>query len=201
MRDEEGKGKGKGKGKDKGKMIFKIILTALMAASMAIPSAFLSGCSKTDDTSKEDNMNTYSIEKVEHEPGEPLTDDEIDELYGDGQLNSDWHVRKWYDISMEMIEKYQPDIIYYGYGINYAPYDNLPDASRYRMLANFYNQAKTTNPEGVVCNYKEGRSLPSEAVYNKERSSLADINPVPYQTDTSIGTKSWCYTTVSARTI
>lgn len=61
MRDEEGKGKGKGKGKDKGKMIFKIILTALMAASMAIPSAFLSGCSKTDDTSKEDNMNTYSI--------------------------------------------------------------------------------------------------------------------------------------------
>lgn len=92
MRDEEGKGKGK--------MIFKIILTALMAASMAIPSAFLSGCSKTDDTSKEDNMNTYSIEKVEHEPGEPLTDDEIDELYGDGQLNSDWHVRKWYDISM-----------------------------------------------------------------------------------------------------
>lgn len=102
---------------------------------------------------------------------------------------------------MEMIEKYQPDIIYYGYGINYAPYDNLPDASRYRMLANFYNQAKTTNPEGVVCNYKEGGSLPSEAVYNKERSSLADINPVPYQTDTSIGTKSWCYTTVSARTI
>ena len=122
------------------------------------------------------------------------TDNTPDELYGDGQLNSDWHIRKWYDISMEIINKYQPDIIYYDYGINYAPYDNLEDANRYLMLANFYNQAKVTNPDGAVCNYKEGGFLPSEAVFNKERSSLAQINPIPFQTDTSIGTKSWGYT-------
>ncbi len=122
------------------------------------------------------------------------TKTEPDELYGDGQLNLEWHIRKWYDISMEIINKYHPDIIYYDYGINYAPYDNFDDANRYLMLARFYNQAKVNNPDGVVCNYKENGFLPSEAVFNKERSSLSEINLIPFQTDTSIGTKSWGYT-------
>ena len=117
-----------------------------------------------------------------------------DELYGDGKSNSEWHIRKWYDISMEIINKYLPDIIYYDYGINYQPYSNLNDANRYKMLAEFYEQAKTTNPEGVICNYKEGGFEPSQATFDKERSSLAKINPIAFQTDTSIGTKSWGYT-------
>lgn len=118
-----------------------------------------------------------------------------DELYGDGKSNSDWHINRWFNISMEIINKYTPDIIYYDYGINYAPYNRLQDANRYKMLAEFYEQGKTTNPEGVVCNYKEGGFLPSQAVFDKERSSLAKINPIAFQTDTSIGTKSWGYTT------
>lgn len=124
-----------------------------------------------------------------------MTDTVPDELYGDGKSNSDWHIRKWYNISMEIINKYDPDIIYYDYGINYSPYNNLEDANRYKMLAEFYDKAKTTNPEGVVCNYKEGGFKPSWATFNKERSSLAKINPVAFQTDTSVGTKSWSYTT------
>lgn len=142
-----------------------------------------------------ENDGYYDEDQAEEGADIKATDTTPDELYGDGKSNSDWHIKKWYDISMEIINKYKPDMIYYDYGINYEPYKRLEDANRYKMLATFYEQAKTNNPEGVVCNYKEGGFKPSQATFDKERSSLAKINPIAFQTDTSIGTKSWGYTT------
>ena len=128
--------------------------------------------------------------------GTDMADPAYSELYGTGGSKTESHVRKWYSISMEIIEKYKPDIIYYDFDLGDAAFDRYDDANRYLMLANYYNMAQSwTGNEGVVCNYKYGAFMQSKAVLNSERSVLAQINPTPWQTDTSIGSKSWCYTT------
>lgn len=128
--------------------------------------------------------------------GTDMADKAYSELYGTGGSKTESHIRKWYSISMEIIEKYHPDIIYYDFDLGNAAFNRYDDASRYLMLANYYNMAQTWDGnEGVVCNYKYGAFTQSEAVLNSERSVLAEINPTPWQTDTSVGSKSWCYTT------
>ncbi len=117
------------------------------------------------------------------------------ELYGDGESKSEAHIHKWYDISMEIIEKYNPDIIYYDFELVGDDFNKYSDANRYLMLAEYYNHALENNPEGVVCCNKHEAFTQAQAVLDKERSSLSDINPTPWQTDTSIGKKSWGYTT------
>ncbi len=117
------------------------------------------------------------------------------ELYGDGKSKSEAHVRKWYEISMEIIDKYHPDMIYYDFDLGQNPFARYDDANRYLMLKNYYEQAQRYNPEGVVCCNKYGAFTESEALLEKERSSLNSINPTAWQTDTSIGLKSWGYTT------
>lgn len=117
------------------------------------------------------------------------------ELYGDGKSKSEEHIHKWYDISMEIINKYNPDLIYYDFDLVQEPFNKYDDANRYLMLANYYNQALTNNKDGVVCFNKSGAFTSAEAVPESERAASSKINPYVWQTDTSIGRKSWCYTT------
>ena len=127
--------------------------------------------------------------------GTDMADKTYSELYGTSG-KTEAHIRKWYSISMEIIEKYHPDIIYYDFDLGDAAFDRYDDANRYLMLANYYHLAQGWDGnEGVVCNYKYGAFTQSQAVLNSERSVLNEINPTPWQTDTSIGSKSWCYTT------
>ncbi|MGN0447268.1 MAG: alpha-L-fucosidase [Acutalibacteraceae bacterium] len=117
------------------------------------------------------------------------------ELYGDGESKSEAHIHKWYDISMEIIEKYNPDIIYYDFDLVNDVFNKYADANRYLMLAEYYNHALENNPDGVVCCNKHEAFSQAQALLDKERSSLNSINPTPWQTDTSVGKKSWGYTT------
>ncbi len=117
------------------------------------------------------------------------------ELYGDGKSKSKEHIYKWYDISMEIIKKYSPDIIYYDFDLNNEALNKYADANRYLMLAEYYNHGLEHNPDGVVCCNKYDAFTQQQAVLDKERSALASINAIPWQTDTSIGKKSWGYTT------
>lgn len=128
--------------------------------------------------------------------GTDLLDKTYSELYGTGGSKTESHVKKWYSISMEIIEKYHPDMIYYDFDLVNEAFDRYDDANRYLMLANYYNMAKTWDGcEGVVVANKNGAFKPTEAVNDKERTSIAAINPAPWQTDTSVGSKSWGYTT------
>jgi len=126
--------------------------------------------------------------------GTDIKDETYAELYGDGKIKSEDHIRKWYDISMEIIEKYQPDLIYYDFDLVDNAFNRYDDANRYLMLSNYYNLANEWGKEGVICNYKNGAFTQSEAVLEKEREALGTINPAVWQTCTSIGKKSWGYT-------
>lgn len=113
------------------------------------------------------------------------------ELYGKG-LSVEEHVEKWYKIIMEMIEKYHPELIYFDFDFQKPEYENR----KRNMLSNYYNMAlEWEECDGVVCNYKYEALTDGEAVYEVERGSLGEIRKMPWQTDTSIGKKSWGYTT------
>ena len=128
--------------------------------------------------------------------GGDLTDPQYSELYGTGGSKTKEHIEKWYAISMEIINKYHPDLIYYDFDLQDKELNMYEDANRYLMLQNYYKLSKKWEGcEGVVCNYKHDAFTPETAVLDKEREALNAINPIPWQTDTSVGAKSWGYIT------
>lgn len=89
--------------------------------------------------------------------------------------------------TLELVDKYQPSLIWFDWTVNnkvLMPYFN-------KFLAYYYNRALEWNKE-VVVNTKYG--YPNNIqVWDMERGKAGDLMYYPWQTDTSIGKKSWAY--------
>jgi len=121
--------------------------------------------------------------------GTDIYNEKYNELYG-AYNTVEEHVEKWYKISMEIIEKYEPELIYYDFDLKNEEYMDV----KRKMLSEYYNMAQQwEGNEGVICNYKYEAFEDGEAVLEVERGSLADIRKEAWQTCTSIGAKSWGY--------
>ena len=87
----------------------------------------------------------------------------------------------------ELIDKYQPQLIWFDWTVGnkvIQPYFN-------KFLAYYYNNAIDWG-KGVVVNTKQG--YPNNVqVGDVERGKLKQIRKYPWQTDTSVGKKSWAY--------
>lgn len=95
----------------------------------------------------------------------------------------DWLVR-----TCELIDKYQPSILYFDWWIHnhtFKPYLK-------KLCAYYYNRAEEWGRE-VTINYKHEAYPPTVATFDVERGALTDISPIPWQTDTAIGKQSWGY--------
>lgn len=95
----------------------------------------------------------------------------------------DWLVR-----TCEIIDKYQPQIIYFDWWIHnhsFKPYLK-------KLAAYYYNRAEEWGKE-VTINYKHEAFPPNVATFDIERGALTGISPIPWQTDTAIGKCSWGY--------
>ena len=95
----------------------------------------------------------------------------------------DWMVR-----TCELIDKYQPGILYFDWWIHnraFKPYLK-------KICAYYYNRAEEWGRE-VTINYKHEAFPPDVATFDVERGALTDISAVPWQTDTAIGKSSWGY--------
>ena len=106
-------------------------------------------------------------------------------LAPDTEWLEDWLVR-----TCELIDKYQPQILYFDWWIHnhgFKPYLK-------KLCAYYYNRADEWGSE-VTINYKHEAFPPTVATYDVERGALTGISPVPWQTDTAIGKKSWGYIT------
>ncbi|MCR4740726.1 MAG: alpha-L-fucosidase [Lachnospiraceae bacterium] len=96
----------------------------------------------------------------------------------------DWLVR-----TCELIDKYQPKILYFDWWIHIAPFKPYLK----KLCAYYYNRAEEWGTE-VTINYKHEAFAPGVATFDVERGALTGISPVPWQTDTAIGKHSWGYT-------
>ena len=85
----------------------------------------------------------------------------------------------------ELIDKYQPQLIYFDWTVNKIPtYFN-------KFLAYYYNNAIDWG-KGVVVNTKHGYPT-NILVCDVERGKLDKMRKYPWQTDTSVGKWSWCH--------
>ncbi|MEV5710684.1 alpha-L-fucosidase [Actinoallomurus sp. NPDC052274] len=119
----------------------------------------------------------------DHVPAQTTTT--LKKLYG--QLGVTAENQLWYDKLKEVIDGYQPDIIYQDFDLNL-----VQESLRLQFLAYYYNQAVAWNKD-VVATYKDGFDNKGE-VYDFERGGPGGIQTPYWQTDDSVSSSSWCYT-------
>ncbi len=102
--------------------------------------------------------------------------------------NPAWH-QEWYNRISDLVEKYQPDLLYTDGGIPFGEVGRT-------LVANFYNRniAHHGGELEAVYNHKDhgsGEFIREAGVQDVERGVMSGINPLPWQTDTSMG--DWYY--------
>ncbi|WP_228486749.1 alpha-L-fucosidase [Paludibaculum fermentans] len=101
---------------------------------------------------------------------------------------SEAHMKDWLARTTELVDKYQPEVIWFDWWIEepaWQPY--------LQKFAAFYYNRGVEWKKGVAINYKN-KSFPDKAaVLDIERGKLDATRPYVWQTDTSIGLKSWGY--------
>ena len=106
--------------------------------------------------------------------------------YGDQKYTDDLAC-EWLTHTYELINKYEPKLIWFDWTVSDSvlmPYFN-------KFLAHYYNNALDWG-ENVVVNTKQGYPT-NVQVWDVERGKSGKMMLFPWQTDTSVGKKSWSY--------
>ncbi|WP_284746208.1 alpha-L-fucosidase [Amycolatopsis sp. RTGN1] len=114
------------------------------------------------------------------------SDSSLRKLYG--QLGSTAENQLWYDKLAEVIDGYQPDLLWQDFNL-----PRVDESRRLNFLSYYYNKAVAWNKD-VVATYKDGFDNRGE-VFDFERGGPGDIQNPYWLTDDSISSSSWCYTT------
>ena len=105
-----------------------------------------------------------------------------------GYMPREQFVRMWYDKLAEVIDKYEPDIIWFDSWL-----DEIPEATRYQFAAYYLNAAEKRGQEVVIV--RKQKDLPLEfSVNDHEKSRESKAAEQVWMTDDTISTGSWCYT-------
>lgn len=122
-----------------------------------------------------------------------VQDPKYADFYGPAVLDesfpNDAFLRDWLARSAELVDKYDPQVVYFDWWVGerpvFTPYLK-------KFAAYYYNRAKDRH-EGVVLNTKDKAFIPGTAVQDVEKGKLPGINPVAWQTDTSVSWRSWAF--------
>jgi len=118
---------------------------------------------------------------LKYAPGTPVANDFT---YVSSAWTDDWLAR-----SAEIVEKYQPELMWFDWWIGQPSIRNAVT----RFAAFYYNTSLKTSGQPGVINYKYFAMQQHSAVLDLERGQLDSILPQPWQTDTSVSNKSWGY--------
>lgn len=117
-----------------------------------------------------------------------MPEPEWHDIYGQPAPSREY-MEDWLMRTCELIDRYQPSIIYFDWWIEHSaakPWIR-------KLAAYYYNQAAARGEE-VVINYKHDAFLFGAAVLDVERGQFNEIKPYIWQTDTSVARNSWGYT-------
>jgi len=122
------------------------------------------------------------------------------DLYYSGNANAklwyagntpEWFKQEWFNRLQDLIDNYQPDLLYSDGSVPFGDYGR-------RLVAHFYNansQSHNGKLEAVYnCKFNKddgGEFLDGTCVEDLERGVLKGIKPEPWQTDTCVG--DWYY--------
>ncbi len=96
-------------------------------------------------------------------------------------------MKNWLAHTYELVDLYEPELMWFDWTVGKYPFQ----PTFYQFLAYYYNNALDWN-KGVVVNTKTGYGNNIQ-VFDIERGKSDKILKFPWQTDTSIGKKSWGY--------
>ena len=114
------------------------------------------------------------------------TDTNLQQLFG--QLPTAQENTLWFQRLKELIDNYQPDLIWQDFYLN-----KVQEAQRLNFLAYYYNSALDWNKE-VLATYKDGFDSLGE-IYDYERGGPTTITRPYWLTDDSISSSTWGYVT------
>ena len=100
---------------------------------------------------------------------------------------NDESIQSWLQHTYELIDIYEPELMWFDWTVGKYPFQ----PTFYQFMAYYYNSAIDWNKE-VVVNTKFGYG-DNIQVFDIERGKSETARPFPWQTDTSIGKKSWGY--------
>ena len=119
-----------------------------------------------------------------------VNDPDYADFYGparrEQELPSIEYMNDWLLRNCELVDKYQPQLFWFDWWIEQP----VMEPYRKTFAAYYYNRGLLWN-KGVVINYKNNAYPDNVAVYDIERGSSRATRKFPWQTDTSIGKKSW----------
>jgi len=121
-------------------------------------------------------------------PNSPTTSDDpkLQHLYGN--LPEKQWLKNWNGKLNEVIDKYQPDIIWFDSWLNKIPEDNKKE-----FLAYYFNSAQKWNKNVVVV--RKNQMLPDEvSIQDFEKGRLKNLVEKPWLTDDTVSKGSWSYT-------
>jgi alpha-L-fucosidase len=108
-------------------------------------------------------------------------------LYGN-LPEEQWLEEIWLAKLKEVIDRYQPDIIWFDYML-----DKIPEVYRQKFAAYYLNQAEKWGKEVVIVRKQEDLPL-NFSVEDLEKSRKNRLEADPWMTDETISKGSWCYT-------
>jgi alpha-L-fucosidase len=113
-------------------------------------------------------------------------------FYGPAQSDKDQpdraYLDNWLARISEIVDKYHPDLVWFDWWIEQPVFEPYLQ----KFAAFYYNRgAEWKSP--VAINYKNKAFPERAAVLDIERGQLDTLRPIFWQTDTSVGEKSWGY--------
>ncbi len=123
-----------------------------------------------------------------------VQDSRYADFYGPAQSDNtgpdEAYLRNWLARFSEMVDKYHPQIVgdmdwWIGLRPPFMPY-------LCKFSAFYYDRAAQWK-KGVVITAKDKTFVSGAAIQDVEKGSLPEINPAPWQTDTTISLGSWAY--------
>jgi alpha-L-fucosidase len=114
------------------------------------------------------------------------TDTSLKKLYG--QLGTTVENQLWYTKIQEVIDQYQPDIIWHDFNVRAVNSTQVLNS-----LAYYYNKAIDWNKE-VVVGFKDGMDTLGQ-VFDFERNMPANLCPSYWMADDGVSGSSWSYRT------
>ncbi len=116
-----------------------------------------------------------------------MDDPKLNYLYGN-LTEEQWLEEVWFGKLKEVIDKYQPDIIWFDSWL-----DQIPEAYRQKFCAYYLNEAEKIGKEVVIVRKQD--DLPLEvSVDDLEKSRKNVLEEKAWMTDETVSTGSWCYT-------
>lgn len=136
-----------------------------------------------------DKVKSKGGSHYEYKPGWPTASDDpkLRLLYGNVP-EEEWNETVWLGKLEEVVDSYQPDIIWFDSWL-----DRIPESYRQRFAAYYLNAAETWSKDVAIIRKQEDLPL-SFSINDHEKSREPKALPNLWMTDDTLSTGSWSYT-------